>query len=332
MLFVDNRGITDPRINLALEEYVFRNKPASDDVLLFYINAPSIIIGRNQNTIEEIDPDVVAARGIHVVRRISGGGAVYHDLGNLNFSVMTPNVTDRFSRYEHFTRPMIDVLRSLGVPAELSGRNDILAGGRKISGNAQFARPDRMFSHGTLLFDSNLDDVTAALRPKPGKVESKGVKSIRSRVANISEYVREPITVTELRERILEAIFGTRDRAAVPTLELSDADWSGVQSLVESRYGTWAWNYGENPACNVQRVRRFPAGEIDVRLDVQQGRIAAVRIFGDFMGREDVGALEARLLGIPYERDAVAGALRGVVVADYFGDVATDDVLELVVP
>src|SRR5688500_457223 len=188
MLFVDNRGITDARVNLALEEYVFRNKPSDDDVLLFYVNAPSVIIGRNQNTIEEIDPDVVAARNIQVVRRISGGGAVYHDLGNLNFSFMTPKVIGRFNRYDEFTRPVTDVLRELGVPAELGGRNDILAGGRKISGNAQFARPDRMFSHGTLLFDSNLDDVTAALRPKPGKVESKGVKrSEERRVGNAWE-------------------------------------------------------------------------------------------------------------------------------------------------
>ncbi|HEX6059579.1 MAG TPA: lipoate--protein ligase [Gemmatimonadaceae bacterium] len=332
MRFVDNRGITDARINLALEEYVFRHKPVDDDVLLFYINAPAIIIGRNQNTIEEIDPDVVAARGIHVVRRISGGGAVYHDLGNLNFSVMTPHVSGRFNRYDHFTRPVIDVLRALGVPAELSGRNDILAGGRKISGNAQFARPDRMFSHGTLLFDSDLDHVTAALRPKPGKVESKGVKSIRSRVANISEFTSEPITVVELRERILDAIFGTRDRSALPSLELTDDDWTAVHALVEAKYGTWTWNYGENPACNIQRARRFPAGEIDVRLDVREGRIAAARIFGDFMGREDVGAIEARLLGIPYDRESVEAALHGVAVADYFGDVPANELLELVAP
>ena len=136
MLFVDNRGITDARVNLALEEYVFRHKPTEDDVLLFYVNAPAIIIGRNQNTIEEINPDVVEARGIRVVRRVSGGGAVYHDLGNLNFSVMTAQVSGRFNRYDHFTQPVTDVLRELGVPAELSGRNDILAGGRKISGNA----------------------------------------------------------------------------------------------------------------------------------------------------------------------------------------------------
>jgi lipoate---protein ligase len=332
MLFIDNRGVTDARVNLALEEYVFRHKPTDDDCLLFYVNAPSIIIGRNQNTIEEIDPDIVAARGIHVVRRISGGGAVYHDLGNLNFSFMTPHVMGRFNRYEHFTRPVIDVLRDLGVPAELGGRNDVLAGGRKISGNAQFATPSRMFSHGTLLFNSSLDDVTAALRPKPGKVESKGVKSIRSRVANISEFLHDPLTVDELRERIIERIFGTRHRAHIPTVDVTDDDWAAVHQLVTQKYGTWEWNYGENPACNVQRAQRFPAGEIDVRIDVQQNRIAAIRIFGDFMGREDVGMLETRLVGVSFERAAVAAVLAGVQVADYFGDVSSDQVLDVVCP
>jgi lipoate-protein ligase A len=332
MLFVDNRGITDARVNLALEEYVFRNKPADDDCLLFYINARAIIIGRNQNTIEEINPDVVTARDIQVVRRISGGGAVYHDLGNLNFSFMTPQVSGRFNRYDHFTRPVIDTLRDLGVPAELGGRNDILAGGRKISGNAQFARPDRMFSHGTLLFDSNLDDVTAALNPKPGKVESKGVKSIRSRIANISEFIASPITVDELRERILERIFGTRDRARIPSITLTDADWSAVHELVARKYGAWSWNYGENPPANVQRAQRFPAGEIDVRIDVQDGRIAGIRFFGDYMGREDVGTLETMLLGIPYDRPAIQSALAGVDIPAYFGDVNADDVLGLIAP
>jgi len=332
MLFVDNRGITDPHVNLALEEYVLRHKPTDDDCLLFYINTPSIIIGRNQNTIEEIDPDVVAARGIHVVRRISGGGAVYHDLGNLNFSFLTPFVQGRFNRYDHFTRPVLETLQALGVPAELGGRNDILVEGRKISGNAQFATPSRMFSHGTLLFDSNLDDVTAALRPKPGKVESKGVKSIRSRVANISEFVREPITVEELRERILERIFGTRDRARIPGIELTAADWTSVRELVAAKYGARSWNFGEDPACNVQRARRFPAGEIDVRIDVREGAIASLRFFGDYMGRLDVAALERRLTGVAYERAAVTHALEGIAVSDYFGDVAHEDVLDVVCP
>ena len=332
MYFIDNRGITDARVNLALEEYVFRHRPADDDCLLFYVNAPAIIIGRNQNTIEEIDADVVAARGIHVVRRVSGGGAVYHDLGNLNFSFMTPDVHGRFNRYDRFLQPVLETLRALGVPAELSGRNDILAGGRKISGNAQFARPDRMFSHGTLLLDSNLDDVTAALNPKPGKVESKGVKSIRSRVANISEFLAEPLDVDELRERILERIFGTRDRARIPTIALTDDDWRAVDDLVDAKYGAWSWNFGENPAANVQRAQRFPVGEIDARIDVQDGRIAAIRLFGDYMGREDVGALEARLVGVPYDRAAVAAALAGTDVSAYFGDVSREQVVELIAP
>jgi lipoate-protein ligase A len=332
VLLVDNRGTTDPRVNLALEEYVFRHKPADDDCLLFYVNAPSIIVGRNQNTIEEIDPDVVAARGARVVRRISGGGAVYHDLGNLCFSFITPYVKGRFNRYDHFTGPVIDVLRGLGVPAQLGGRNDILADGRKISGNAQFATPTRMFSHGTLLVASNLDDVSAALRPKPGKVESKGVKSVRSRVANISEFLPAPITVGELRDRIVARIFDAADPSRAPRLDLTDADWAAVHALAESKYGTWDWNFGENPPCNVQRARRYPAGEIDARIDVQRGRVAAVRLFGDFMGRSDVGELEARFVGLPYERTAFAAALAGVDVRDYFGDVTPDDVLDVLCP
>jgi lipoate---protein ligase len=332
MLFADNRDITDARLNLALEEYILRNKMPDDDLLLFYVNAPAIIIGRNQNTIEEINSDLVDARGIRVVRRVSGGGAVYHDLGNLNFSFMTRDVNARFNRYDLFNKPVVEVLRELGVPAEIGGRNDILADGRKISGNAQFATAGRMFSHGTLLLDSNLDDVTAALKPKAGKVESKGVKSIRSRVANISEFLREPISVSELRDRILERIFGTRDPARIPSLVLDAADWSAANDLVERRYGSWKWNYGENPASNVQRVQRFPAGEIDVRLDVHGGEITSARFFGDFMGRSEVSELEAQLKGVTYDRDSLTRALANIDVRQYFGDVSRDDVLALLVP
>jgi len=136
----------------------------------------------------------------------------------------------------------------------------------------------------------------------------------------------------ELRERILEGIFGRRDRTCVPTLTLDEADWRAARELLGSKYGTWAWNYGQNPACSVQRVRRFPVGEIDVRLDSQQGRIAGLRIFGDFMGRADVREIEARLCGLAYERDVVAGALSAVNPTDYFGDVGREDVLNILCP
>ncbi|MFI5236295.1 MAG: lipoate protein ligase C-terminal domain-containing protein, partial [Gemmatimonadales bacterium] len=180
--------------------------------------------------------------------------------------------------------------------------------------------------------DSNLDDVTAALRPKPGKVESKGVKSVRSRVANISEFLAAPMSVDELRDRILERLFGTRDRAKIPTVLLGAADWEAVEELRAKKYGTWDWNYGENPASNVQRAQRFPAGEIDARLDIQNGHIAGVRIFGDYMGRVDVGELEARLRGLPYTRESVAAALDVRDVGDYFGAISREEVLGLLCP
>ncbi len=332
MLFVDNDNVTDARLNLALEEYVLRNKMTEEDILLFYVNSPSIIIGRNQNTIEEIDSDVVAARGIQVVRRISGGGAVYHDLGNLNFSFMTRDVHGRFNRYDTFNGPVVEVLRSLGVPAELSGRNDILAGGRKISGNAQFASAGRMFSHGTLLLDANLDDVTAALRPKPGKLESKAMKSVRSRVANISEFLTSPLDVRELRELIIERIFGSRDRRRISLVTLSEEDRAGVRQLFAERYDSWDWNYGQSPPSNLQRAQRFGGGEIDMRLDLQEGRIAAIRLFGDYMGSGDVAEVEKRLIGLPYDREAIASALADVDLGKYFGKIERGEVLSVICP
>jgi lipoate---protein ligase len=332
MRYIDNLDITDATRNLALEEYSIRNSLADEDLLLFYVNSNAIIIGRNQNTIEEIDSDVVTAKQIQVVRRVSGGGAVYHDSGNLNFSFMTRDVNGRFNRYDTFNGPVLAVLHDLGIPAELSGRNDIVVEGRKISGNAQFAASDRMLSHGTLLVDSDVDQLVAALRPKPGKVESKGIKSIRSRVANINEFLTTPITAVELRERILEKIFGTRDRDHIPSVTMSDADWQGVADLRASRYANWDWNYGRNPGANVQRSQRFAGGEVDVRLDIQNNRIVAASIFGDFMGQGEMSELTSRLADVTYERDAIVHALADVDTTHYIANVTKDELLSLIAP
>jgi lipoate-protein ligase A len=327
MRFVDNGGITDPRLNLALEEHVLRRRFAGEELLLFYINEPAIIIGRNQNTVEEVDPDEVRARGIHIVRRISGGGAVYHDLGNLNFSFIAPYAFERFNKYDTFLKPVIEVLQGMGVAAELSGRNDILVDGRKISGNAQFASGDRMFSHGTVLFDTDLDVIGTVLTPKPGKIESKGHKSVRSRVANVSEFLREPLAIEEFRGRLLDGIFGSRSE--LPLLDLGEDDWAAVRQLSAEKYGNWDWNIGKSPPCNVQRARRFPVGEIDARIDVQEGRIAGLRFFGDYFGREDVGELERMLLGERYDREALGAVLEPVDLTAYFGAVTREELLEL---
>lgn len=330
MQLISNRDIADPRVNLALEEHCLRHKEMTGDYLLFYVNEPSIIIGRNQNTIEEINAAYVRERGVHVVRRVSGGGAVYHDPGNLNFSFLTRYDRSFFHNFRKFTEPVIAALRTLGVRAELTGRNDIVVGERKISGNAQYASGTRMLSHGTLLLDSRLESVAEALNVKTDKIASKGLKSVRSRVANISEFLAEPVSMADFKARLVESIFapfgGVREHL------LGDEDWERVRELARKKYGSWEWNYGRSPAFDIQRVHRFPAGQIDARIDVVKGRIQAVKIYGDFIGLDEVSELEERLRGTAYRREALAAVLAEVDPSRYFGEVSLGEFLTFLSP
>lgn len=328
MLFISNNGITDPRINLAIEEYALKNLDINETYLLFYINEPSIIIGKNQNTIEEINTEYVEKNGIHVVRRLSGGGAVYHDLGNLNFSFITRDDGESFHNFMKFTEPVITALQKLGVNAELSGRNDILAEGRKISGNAQFSTKGRMFSHGTLLFNSEIENVVSALNVKKDKIESKGIKSIRSRVANISEFLSKDITIEEFRRMLLQSIFG--DNEEIPEYKLTEQDWKNIYKLSEERYQNWEWNYGKSPKFNLQHSHRFPVGQIDIRLEVNKGMIEGCKIYGDFFGVGDVSEIEEELIGTKYEKSDIEKKLESVNIKHYFGNVEKEDFIKLV--
>ncbi|MGG5253330.1 lipoate--protein ligase [Neobacillus sp. SM06] len=328
MLFIDNKGMNDPRINLAIEEYALKNLDSSQTYLLFYINEPSIIIGKNQNTIEEINLEYVEKNGIHVVRRLSGGGAVYHDLGNLNFSFITKDDGESFHNFRKFTEPVIKALKKLGVNAELSGRNDIEVEGRKISGNAQFSTRGRMFSHGTLLFDSEMDHVADALKVKKDKIESKGIKSIRSRVANISEFLEEKITIGQFRLLLLQSIF--EGKKEIPEYVLTREDWEKINQLSRERYQNWDWNYGKSPKFNLQRTHRFPAGQIDVRLEVNKGLIENCKIYGDFFGVGDVSEIETTLINIRYEKAAIEQALADVNTTYYFGNVSKQELIDLI--
>ena len=327
MLFIDNKGITDPRINLAIEEYAVKYLDINESYLLFYINEPSIIIGKNQNTIEEINVDYVEEKDIHVVRRLSGGGAVYHDLGNLNFSFITKDDGDSFHNFKKFTKPVVAALHKLGIEAEMSGRNDILANGLKISGNAQFSTKGRMFSHGTLMFQTNMDDVVAALKVRKDKIESKGIKSIRSRVTNIADLLKEPITIEEFRQFLLKNIFEGEDN--IPEYRLDEKDWRVIEQISQERYKNWDWNYGKSPAFNIQRSHRFPVGLIDVRLDVKKGLIQSCKIYGDFFGVGDVEEIEKGLTGVRYEKSAVKQALDSMDVPHYFGKVTKEEIVDL---
>lgn len=328
MLFIDNKGITDPRINLAIEEFALKNLDVNNTYLLFYINEPSIIIGKNQNTIEEINTEYVEKNGIHVVRRLSGGGAVYHDLGNLNFSFITKDDGDSFMNFQKFTKPVIQALEKIGVKAEMKGRNDILVEGRKVSGNAQFATRGRMFSHGTLMFDSEIENVVSALKVRKDKIESKGIKSIRSRVANISEFLSEKMTIEAFKQLLLRNIFEGADE--IPEYILTDDDWKKIHEISEKRYKSWDWNYGKSPQFNIQHSHRFPVGLIEFRLDVSKGVISQCKIFGDFFGIGDVADIENRLIGTRYERSEIERALAEIDVPHYFGNVTKDEIVNLI--
>ncbi|MFD1017783.1 lipoate--protein ligase [Thalassobacillus hwangdonensis] len=330
MLFIDHEGINDPRINLALEEYALKNLDINETYLLFYINEPSIIIGKNQNTVEEINTNYVESNGIHVVRRLSGGGAVYHDLGNLNFSFITKDDGNSFHDFAKFTEPVTKALQKLGVDAELSGRNDIMAEGRKISGNAQFSTKGRMFSHGTLMFDSEIENVVSALNVKTEKIKSKGIKSIRSRVTNISELMEEKISMDEFKEMILRYIFDVDDVKDVPQYKLTKEDWDEIHTIAEKRYKNWDWNYGKSPKFNIQHTKRIEgAGSYDVRLDVAKGTIQNAKIYGDFFGVGDISDIENKLIGTKYERNELSNVLEGVDIAHYLGKISKEDFLNI---
>lgn len=328
MIFIENEGNTNPFLNLALEEYALRNFSTDTDYLLFYINGPSIIIGRNQNTLEEINLSYVTENDIQVVRRISGGGAVYHDLGNLNFSFITDHDIKSLHNFKKFTAPVIKVLKNLGLDAELIGRNDILVGDKKISGTAQFSTGKRMISHGTLLFDTDLNEVVHALNVKMSKIESKGHKSVRSRVANISEFLDEKIPIATFRELLLKGLFEESEDFEI--YRLTPEEWEGVHQLKAEKYDTWEWNYGKSPKFNIQRTHRFPAGEIDLRIFVEKGHITEFKIYGDFFGKEPVEDLENLFQGNPYKPETISHLLKDIDLHDYFGNIDKKDFIDLV--
>ncbi|MGN1401446.1 MAG: lipoate--protein ligase [Bacillus sp. (in: firmicutes)] len=328
MLFIDNKGITDPQINLAIEEYALKNLGLEESYLLFYINEPSIIIGKNQNTIEEINTDYVEKQGLKVVRRLSGGGAVYHDLGNLNFSFITKDDGNSFHNFRKFTEPVVKALRKMGVDAQLSGRNDLEAEGRKISGNAQFFTKGKMFSHGTLLFNSEMENIVSALKVRKDKIESKGIKSVRSRVANISEFLSEEMSIEEFRRELLKNIFEGYDE--IPEYVLTEEDWKNIYQLSVERYQKWQWNYGKSPDFNIQNSKRFPIGMIEFRLQVKKGKVEDCKIFGDFFGVGDVAEIENCLTGVQYDRASIVEALEQVDVKHYFGNVTKEEIIQLI--
>lgn len=326
MIYLRNDAM-DPHYNLAFEEYVFRNLCKDDSVLLLWQNEPSVIIGRHQNTIEEIDRDFVSAENIHVVRRITGGGAVYHDLGNLNYSFLIPDTKAELN-FKTFTEPLVKALRALGVAAEQTGRNDVTVDGKKISGNAQYYQNGILLHHGTILFDSDLGRVKKALLVKPGKIQSKGIKSVRSRVTNIRPYLKADMSLSAFKDYLLGAFL---KKEGMEEHLLGPAEERAVCRLADEKYRTYDWNYGYSPKCGLTRSGYFEGGFVEVRLDVEEGKIADLKVFGDYFGFRDTKEFERMFIGLEYSQQAVSERLSTINLSEFFKGISPKQMKDLIV-
>ncbi len=303
MRFIHNTG-TDPAFNLAAEQWLLQN--AASDVFMLWRNAPAVIVGRNQNTLAEVDEQFLRQRGIPVIRRLTGGGAVFHDLGNVNFTFISLDRRGEGLDFRRFTEPVLEALRAMGVPCAFEGRNDLAIEGRKFSGNAQHVSKDRVLHHGTLLFSAEMADLTGALRVSPEKYRDKAVQSIRKRVTNISSHLPQPMSVEAFMDRLMAHVSGG---AAKGGLALNPAETQAISALADEKYRSWDWNFGYSPRYTFQRATRTPGGVLDARLDVEEGVIRAARLYGDYFGVRDVAGLEAMLAGCRHQREDLAQRL-----------------------
>lgn len=324
MLLIDSPS-QNAYFNIASEEYLLKQFP-TEDIFLLYVNAPSIIVGKFQNTLAEINLNYVNENKIKVVRRMSGGGTVYHDLGNLNFSFHTLLGDKDFGDFSVFTKPVLTMLNNLGVPAELKGRNDLLVDGKKFSGNAKLARHGKMIQHGTILLDSEMEVLGNALKVNPLKFVDKATKSTRSRVTNLINYLPKYTTTTELKEWLLEEI--RKDNPTAKTHNLTSEDISGIENLQRDKYETWDWNFGFSPNYNFKKAIKITAGFIEVHLEVIKGTIEHAKIFGDFFAAKPIEELEMLLVGQKHKITSLEIVLAAIDLTDFFGKVTVEEVLE----
>lgn len=329
MLYVRNDS-NNAYFNIALEEYMFkRSLITGETYVILYINNPAIIIGKHQNTIEEVNSQYVKENNILVVRRMSGGGAVYHDEGNLNFTYIIKADKEDVNNFKKFTLPVINALDKMGIKVELSGRNDLTIDGKKFSGNAQYYRRGRLLHHGTILFNSKMGNLTKALNVKQEKIQSKGIKSIRSRVTNIIDYLPEEGSIQEFKELLLGYLF--EEQGSIKEYKLTQEDIENVNQLVKEKYNTWEWNWGESPAFDIQKSNRFPIGLIDVRLNIAEGIITQCKIYGDFFGSGDIEDIENKLQGVKYREKEIMKVLDKISIHQYFGSITKDQFLRCII-
>ena len=326
--YVNNSN--NPAFNIALEEYCFKQLRDIDEIFLLWINEPTIVVGKYQNTIEEINTEYTREKGIHVIRRISGGGAVYHDLNNLNYTIISNRDKGQEGfNFKEFSKPIIETLAELGVKAEFTGRNDLEIDGQKFCGNAQAYIKDRVMHHGCLLFNVDFSALGNALKVSKDKIESKGVKSVRSRVTNILPHLKTPITVEEFGDKIMEYMKKQYPDMKEYVFSKEELDYIAKRAEVKR---SWEWNYGESPEFNITREKRFKNGKIQIFATVENSRIKNIKFYGDFFGKnEDLSEIENLLKNVKYTVEDVKKKLESIDIGEYFSKFTVDEIVEVIV-
>ena len=316
---------TNPYYNMAFDEYCLESLPIDEPIFFLWQNRPAVIVGYNQEVNTEVNLDYLKEKGIDLVRRVTGGGAVYHDLENLNYTIVGRS-EDLERDYPEYAALMMKALQALGVPATLSGRNDILVEGKKVSGFAKRVCKNRLMVHGTLMYNVDVDVLTHVLNPSTTKLQSKGIASVRSRVTNLCNYLPELSDIQAFKNRLEEILSNNYSDAEY---KLSEADLANIQQLTDEKFATWEWNYGRSPKATLVHSARLACGTVEIHLTLAENRIASCRFGGDFLGNLPASDVEKALTGIPYEINEIRKCLSKIEINRYFDRVLVDDLLEM---
>lgn len=317
---------TDANFNFALEKYTMYDLEIAEEYFLFWRTEPTLMIGKFQNALQEINMDYVKENHVNIVRRITGGGTIYTDMNGWQFSFITKNPKDQRIDFAKFTQPILEALSSIGINAELSGRNDLLIDGRKFSGNAQYKTKKISLHHGSLLFNTNLENMVRALNVDDEKIISKGVKSVRSRVTNIAEHMDQKLSSESFRDLMLDYL--TRDMA---TYSLTLDDIKAINVIKAEQFDTWEWNFGKSPKFNITKEKRYEGGKLTVCSSVNKGVLQNIEFYGDFFEQKDLAPLKECLIGCQYNEHAINLALKKIQADNFIYQITLEEILDLII-